>query len=133
MISALEDDTDCHSAVAVVISAHGDENGLQVKYRDNNVFIKNIFDTKKIFDTLEMNRDLIGKPKIVILDACRAGKRPEYQHGMTVSEGLALQDPCTWTVFLVVDKCACSLESLSARMSKQTPRNSDRAREAITQ
>ena len=83
MILALED-TDCHSAVAVVISAHGDESGLQVKHKDN-VLIKNIFDTKKIFDTLEMNSDLIGKPKIVILDACRTGKRDEYQHGMTVS------------------------------------------------
>ena len=88
MISALED-TECHSAIAVVISAHGDENGLQVKHPDN-IFIKNIFDTKKIFDTLEKNNDLIGKPKIVILDACRTGKRDEYQHGMTVSESTIL-------------------------------------------
>ena len=83
MISALED-PDCRDAVAVVISAHGDENGLLVPQRDN-VFIKSIFDTRKIFETLEMNSNLLGKPKIVILDACRTGKGDGHQHGMTVS------------------------------------------------
>ena len=78
IISALEN-TDCHGAVAVVISAHGDENGLQVDKLC-------LLDTKKIFDTLEMNANLLGKPKIVILDACRTGKGDGHQHGMTVSE-----------------------------------------------
>ena len=72
------EDTDCHGAFAVVISAHGDENGLQVSKLCR-------FDTHTVFDTLEQNSNLLGKPKIVILDACRTCKREEYQLGMTVS------------------------------------------------
>ena len=68
MISALED-TDGYSAIVVVISAHGNENGLVVNHPDN-VFMKtSSLDTQKIFEILEMKTDLVGKPKIVVLDA----------------------------------------------------------------
>ena len=83
MISALED-TDGYSAIVVVISAHGNENGLVVNHPDN-VFMKtSSLDTQKIFEILEMKTDLVGKPKIVVLDACRTGIQDEYQLGRTV-------------------------------------------------
>merc|ERR1712214_102960 len=66
MISALED-TDGYSAIVVVISAHGNENGLVVNHPDN-VFMKtSSLDTQKIFEILEMKTALVGKPKIVVL------------------------------------------------------------------
>ena len=68
-----------YSAIAVVISSHGNEDGYLMD-KDDNVRIN----TKEIFDALETNIGLVGKPKIVIIDACRNSKY-ELQPGIVVS------------------------------------------------
>ena len=46
------------------------------------------------------------------------GGRQIWLKGSHIHTQQALQDPWTWPIFLVVDKCLCSLESLSTPMSK---------------
>ena len=56
-------------AVAVVISSHGNEAGLLFD-ADHNVS----FNAEVILDAMVKNDGLIGKPKVIIVDACRGGK-----------------------------------------------------------
>ena len=67
-----------HSAITVVISSHGNEDGYLMD-KEGTVRIN----TKEIFDALETNIGLVGKPKIVIIDACRNSKY-ELQPGIVV-------------------------------------------------
>ena len=67
-----------HSAIAVVISSHGNEDGYLM---DRELTVR--INTKEIFDALEANIGLVGKPKIIIIDACRNSMR-ELQPGIVV-------------------------------------------------
>ena len=67
MKTALRDESlSQYSAIAVVISSHGNEDGY---LHDKDLSVR--INTKEIFDALEANRGTLGKPKIVIIDACR--------------------------------------------------------------
>ena len=68
-------------SVAVVISSHGNEAGLLFD-GDQNV----TFTAEVVLGAMAANDSLIGKPKIIIVDACRGGKaQPSKEEGFHVS------------------------------------------------
>ena len=87
MKTALKDvSLSLYSVIAVVVSSHGSEDGY-LSDKDSSVRIN----TKEVFDALEANRETLGKPKIVIIDACRGTGQ---QTGIVVRNSYVLIKPC---------------------------------------
>ena len=67
-------------SVAVVISSHGNEAGLLFDV-DQNV----TFNAEVVLGAMAKNDSLIGKPKIIIVDACRGGKaQPSKEESLEI-------------------------------------------------
>ena len=79
-------------SVAVVISSHGNEAGLLFD-GDQNV----TFTAEVVLGAMAANDSLVGKPKIIIVDACRGGKsQPSKEEGFhdVIIKMKPLLSPC---------------------------------------